>query len=89
LLQFQSPSLRGTSATGVIAHSLPALPVCFNPLRFGAPPPPKTSPRSGRGGSRVSIPFASGHLRHGLIPISKPDTSGMFQSPSLRGTSAT
>src|SRR5579872_582085 len=36
----------------------------FNPLRFGAPPPPKRLIGSGSGSPRVSIPFASGHLRH-------------------------
>src|SRR5579872_4165583 len=36
----------------------------FNPLRFGAPPPPKRLIGSGSSSPRVSIPFASGHLRH-------------------------
>src|SRR5579872_1281070 len=40
---FQSPSLRGTSATRFRTQLLAADLLRFNPLRFGAPPPPLTA----------------------------------------------
>src|SRR5579872_3618174 len=61
----------------------------FNPLRFGAPPPHTTDAETWPQEGMVSIPFASGHLRHIRSGITSPTWLTTFQSPSLRGTSAT
>ena len=88
--EFQSPSLRGSGrfAQPAADHGVGRL--RFNPLHCGAVVASRRTRRSGRGGSRVSIPFIAGQwsLRvsvrfalHSSSAVSIPFIAGQWSLP--------